>query len=385
MNNKEATELKRNDYIKSLLNIPPAERNEKILLELMSFTKNFKLFDTIGMTNEHAYICKSMGLAHYKPNEIIVKQGDKGDSFFYILSGIVKIIITKKYDLGPDQGEISIDKYIGDLRAGQTFGELSLIYGTERSATIAAVTNATLIRIDKLSFDSYVKDIFENQLKDEIDFMKVCPLFHKVEKEKLIKLAIRTEMTRFSTGQKILKLGARSDVVFLIRRGSVKVTKRIKFIKNEGIIREKILEESKNVKLLTFEERQLFREKIDEQINNTLLAGPTPEDIGEQNFIDHEVSLEVLKIGDIFPSYYSINGIYTDVLFEADTPCELILIKLHDLSDMIPEAYSFIKTYSKPYPNDDFLRKFHYYNSQWKHYKQTVKNNIKADFKNKIS
>jgi signal-transduction protein with cAMP-binding, CBS, and nucleotidyltransferase domain len=185
MNIKEITDIKRNDYIKSLLNIPPNDRNEKVLLELMSFTKHFKLFDTIGMTNEHAYICKSMGLAHYKPNEVIVRQGDKGDSFFYILSGIVKIIITKKYDLGPEQGEIKIDKYIGDLKAGQTFGELSLIYGTERSATIVAVTNATMIRIDKISFDTYVKDIFETQLKDEIDFMKVCPIFHKVDKEQL--------------------------------------------------------------------------------------------------------------------------------------------------------------------------------------------------------
>jgi hypothetical protein len=79
-----------------------------------------------------------------------------------------------------------------------------------------------------------------------------------------------------------------------------------------------------------------------------------------------------------------MNGICLDVNFKAETPCEVILIKLYDLGDMIPEAFNFIKTYSKPYPKDDFLRRYHYYNSQWKNYKEKVKLNIQADRNNKI-
>lgn len=335
------------------------------------------------MTNEHAFICKSMQLTHFKPGEFIVKQGDKGDSFFYILSGIVKIIISKKYDLGPSQGEISIDKYIGDLKAGQTFGELSLIYGTERSATIASVTNSTMIKIDKLSFDTYVKDIFENQLKDQIDFMKICPVFHKVEKEKLIKLAIRSEVKKFSSNQTIIGHFNSIEYFYLIRRGSVKVTKKIKFLKNYKLK----LDNSSNTigenKLYNKKLMKIENEKLEEKINLLKIMGPTEEDIANNNYFEEEITLETLRIGDMFPAYFTITGTKLDVSYISETPCDLILIKLHDLCDMVYESYLFIKNYAKPYPEDPFLRKYHFYKNQWNNYKKVVKDNILAGLNNK--
>ena len=378
-------QIKRNEYIKSLLSLPPQKRDEKVLLELMSFTKSFKLFETIAMTNEHAFICKSMQLAHFKPNDVIVKQGEKGDSFFYILLGIVKIVISKKYDLGPTGGEIFIDKYIGDLKAGQTFGELSLIYGTERSATIISVTNSTMIKIDKLSFDTYVKDIFENQLKDQIDFMKICPVFHKIEKEKLIKLAIRSEIRKFTSNKTIITTNNSVEYFYLIRRCSVKVTKTISFVKDEKHLRKRIQNEmGLNLKkVVSFEDRKILREKLDERVNLELIKGPTSADIENNNYIEKEVLLETLRIGDIFPAFFTISGKKLDVSYISETPCDLIMIKLHDLCDMVYEAYLFIKNYAKPYPDNEFLRKYQFYQNQWNNFKKTVISNIKAEINNK--
>lgn len=41
-----------------------------------------------------------MTLEHFKPNEIIVRQNDPGDSFFYILTGTVNIKINKQIKTG---------------------------------------------------------------------------------------------------------------------------------------------------------------------------------------------------------------------------------------------------------------------------------------------
>jgi CRP-like cAMP-binding protein len=103
------------------------------------------------------------------------------------------------------------------------FGELSLIYGTKRTATIIAVSNSCLVRLDKSSFDEYVKDIFENQLKDQIEFMQICPVFHSVKKETLIKLTIRTENKRFVQDQTIIANKRKCDNFYMIRRGNVRV------------------------------------------------------------------------------------------------------------------------------------------------------------------
>ena len=119
------------------------------------------------MSIEHQNICSTMTLKHYKPNDIIVRQGDPGDSFFYILSGTVNIKLNITIDTGI-KGEdkiVTIEKSIGVLKAGQTFGELALLYGTPRSATISSVTNSALIKIDKEPFDKYVKNIFERDGK----------------------------------------------------------------------------------------------------------------------------------------------------------------------------------------------------------------------------
>ena len=52
------------------------------------------------MSNDHQNICRTLKLVHYKANEKIVRQGEKGNAFYHILSGIVKIIVSKKIDLG---------------------------------------------------------------------------------------------------------------------------------------------------------------------------------------------------------------------------------------------------------------------------------------------
>jgi hypothetical protein len=38
-----------------------------------------------------------------------------------------------------------------------------------------------------------------------------------------------------------------------------------------------------------------------------------------------------------------------------------------------------MQSYAKPYPTDEFLRKFYYYNTIWLTFKSTLKHNISAD------
>lgn len=124
----------------------------------------------------------------------------------------------------------TIEKNVGVLKDGQTFGELSLIYGIIRPASIVAVTNSCLIKINKVPFDKYVKNIFENQLQDQIEFLKLCPVFQKIDKDSLIKLGVRAEFKRFATGKGITETNRKCDIIYIILMGVVKVTENIKFI-----------------------------------------------------------------------------------------------------------------------------------------------------------
>jgi len=377
-------ELKKIEKIKSLLEIPPKKREDKTCLELMNLTKDLKVFENIARSIEHQNICSSITLVTCKPNEVVIKQGDQGDCLYYILHGLVSIQLSIQIDTGiQDKNQIVIvEKNIGELRDGEIFGEIALLYNIPRTASIIALTDTSLIKIDKMPFNKYLKNVFEGQLQDQIEFLKICPIFNKMPKELLIKLGIRSVMKKFATGQIILKNDTKSDSIFVIRRGTVKVIKEILFIKNENKIRKKRMRRNRS-QILDYEDYTNRQQLENEKVLELLALGPSEEDMREDNYIKKSITLEILKIGDIFPSYYSSNELYLDVQFESDNPCELIELDISHIKEIIPETFEFIKKYSKPYPSEEFLRRFHYYNESWLRYKKDLKYNILADSLNK--
>ena len=371
---------------KELLEIPPSKREDKTCLEIMNLTKNLKIFENISRSIEHQNICNSLKLEIYKPNEVIIKQGDKGECLYHILHGVVSIQLSITIDTGiQDKSQVvNVQKNMGELTDGDFFGELALIYNIPRTATITALTETTLIRIDRHPFNRYLKHLFEGQLEDQIEFMQLCPIFSKMPKNLLINLGIRANVKKFATGQIILKNESKCDSIYIIRRGTVKVSKEISFIKNENKIKKRRLKKNSS-QILTFEEYKNRKELEKEKMKEILSFGPNEQDLKEDNYIKKEITLEILKIGDIFPSYYACNELYLDVQFESDNPCELIEIDISNIKEIIPETYNFIKKYSRPYPNEQFLRRFHYFNESWLKYKKEVKCEIIADSLNKKS
>lgn len=71
----------------------------------------------------------------HRASEAIIRQGDEGDNFYII-----------------DEGEVEV--YVNNvpvvvLGEGCSFGELALIYGTPRAATVIAKTDCKLWAIDR--------------------------------------------------------------------------------------------------------------------------------------------------------------------------------------------------------------------------------------------
>ena len=372
------------EKIKALLEIPPKKREDKICLELMNLTKNLKIFENIARSIEHQNICGTITLSNYKPNEVIIKQGDKGDCLYYILHGLVSIQLSIQIDTGiKDRNQIvNVEKNIGELRDGEIFGELALLYNIPRTASIISLTDTSLIKIDKNPFNKYLKNLFEGQLQDQIEFLQICPIFKNLKKDLIIKLGIRSVVKKFATGQVILKNDSKCDSIYVIRRGTVKVIKEIKFIKDETKLRQKRMKRNRS-QILDYNDFNNRQQMEKEKLLELLSLGPSEEDIREENYINKNITLEIIKIGDIFPSYYSSNELYLDIQFESDNPCELIEIDISNIKEIVPETFEFIKKYSKPYPSEEFMRRFHYYNESWLKYKKDVKNSIMAEALNK--
>jgi CRP-like cAMP-binding protein len=75
-------------------------------------------------------LSRSFRPRRYRRGEVIFHRGDLGDTLHLIESGLVKI---------SEESLTGSEAFINTLRPGQTFGELGLIDGAERSATATAL------------------------------------------------------------------------------------------------------------------------------------------------------------------------------------------------------------------------------------------------------
>lgn len=85
----------------------------------------------------------------YGENEVIFRQGDKGDTCYFIKEGNVDILL---------QDERGKENIVTTLGTGNFFGEMSLLTGEDRRATAVAKKDAQLIVLDSTGFF----EVFEN-------------------------------------------------------------------------------------------------------------------------------------------------------------------------------------------------------------------------------
>ena len=89
----------------------------------------------------------------YQPNELIIKKGDIGRSFFYMEKGVARV--TGEVEL---ENQASIKPGLCDLEVGTIFGEMCLHQSLVRMATVVALTEVELLEIDGERFSIYLDD-----------------------------------------------------------------------------------------------------------------------------------------------------------------------------------------------------------------------------------
>lgn len=77
--------------------------------------------------------------------ERIIRQGDEGDSFYIIKEGRVKIVHPN-------------GRILAELNDGDYFGEMSLMTGEQRKATVIALTDVECYVVSKDSFERLIQD-----------------------------------------------------------------------------------------------------------------------------------------------------------------------------------------------------------------------------------
>ncbi|MBI4602962.1 MAG: mechanosensitive ion channel, partial [Planctomycetes bacterium] len=125
----------------------PESRPRKGLVDVERVLAGVPLFAAFGR-EELARLAAAARVASYGLGEPVLRQGDPGDTLFAIAAGSARVAVLGEGDRdrgGSDRGE----KTVATLSAGEVFGEMSLLTGDPRTASVYADRALVLVAVSR--------------------------------------------------------------------------------------------------------------------------------------------------------------------------------------------------------------------------------------------
>lgn len=151
-----------------------------------------------------------------QPGETVFRRNDYTNSFFTIVDGTVDILIDaeRKITLGP----------------GEYFGEMGLLSGRRRTATVVVSSACLLIETQRrtmLKLRASVDSVRTTMDRTAAMRQIGSNLAPGLRPEKLAALAAASTIRHYSAGEAVFRQGDPGDSLHIIRSGSVTVSQRI--------------------------------------------------------------------------------------------------------------------------------------------------------------
>jgi CRP-like cAMP-binding protein len=134
------------------MSAPNGEEAPKLaLLSSTPPVDDFFTFCRKRSPKEFEQIIKKGQLVNCGPNSIVYLQGQESDSFFVVNDGTVEIVVASSEGENPTT--------VAYLSKGDIFGEIGLLMGMPRTASVRVPEAATLLRFDREAFENLVSTV----------------------------------------------------------------------------------------------------------------------------------------------------------------------------------------------------------------------------------
>jgi CRP-like cAMP-binding protein/thioredoxin reductase/Fe-S-cluster-containing hydrogenase component 2 len=148
--------------------------------------------------------------------EPVFERNDYTNTFFVILDGEVRIQVSK-------------DKTVA-LTQGQFFGEMSLISGRRRNATVLAGANCVLIETPRRSMNRLINSV--EAVKREIDLVFIARAIQsrfaaEATADQIAEVVETATLQKFRAGDVVFSEGETGDCLHLVRVGSLTISRNI--------------------------------------------------------------------------------------------------------------------------------------------------------------
>jgi len=144
-----------------------------------------------------------------KAGDVIIKQGDQGDKFY--------VVETGEYEVTVQAEDETVHVVMVYNQGGSSFGELSLMYGKPRAATVTATSDGVIWALARPAFKAMLirKVSHTNLIKvlKQVDILKQLPV------PQLQRLCDVLGERTFKDGENIVNQGDKGDQFYIVGAG----------------------------------------------------------------------------------------------------------------------------------------------------------------------
>lgn len=207
-----------------------------------SITNNF-IFRDLDEEQETG-VLNAMQERKVGKDEVVIRQGDVGEYFYVVESGYLHCYIhpeplppTWLTDTQSSQNDPPPEKFlqpgyhpefgrkVAEYKPGNSFGELALMYGHPRAATVMAIDPSTLWSLDRITFRTIILKAAHRRRTMYEQFLSSVELLSSLEPEERSKIADALVSKVYADGEAVVRQGEMGDTFFFVEEGEAAVTK----------------------------------------------------------------------------------------------------------------------------------------------------------------
>jgi len=143
--------------------------------------------------------------------EDIITQGEFGDYYYILDSGSADVFIQKS-----DGPKVKVNDY----SAGGAFGELALLHGDNRRATVHATSACITWALDRDTFRKIMMQSGKSTMSERISFLDKVPILDELTSFEKFKIAEALEVRKVSSGEVIVNEGDDGHEFYIIQKGA---------------------------------------------------------------------------------------------------------------------------------------------------------------------
>ena len=202
------------------------EQARKIALDLSVFAGYQEQYHPLPFLSELGpeslgAVLRSLTVLRLADGQLVVRQGDEGDSLFLVADGELRVFVNTP------AGE----KDVARLFESTLFGEMALITGQPRTASVAAAGEADVIGVSKAALAHVtarlpaIRAALDGFSRERLikNLLQTSPLFVPFTKSQQGELLRRFEGHEVEAGTELISEGERGKGLFLVLAGEVEV------------------------------------------------------------------------------------------------------------------------------------------------------------------